>query len=104
MLTGLDGTVCYLDDIIVIGKNTSVHLENLNKVFERIKDYGFHINKNKCSFLQNSVECLGFIVDKTGVCTSPTKIKAIVDMPTPTNISQLRSFLGNGQSLYEVYS
>ena len=32
--------------------------------------------------------------DKEGVHTSTTKIKAITEMPKPTNISQLRSFLG----------
>ena len=94
MLAGLQGTVCYLDDIIVTGVNTTEHLDNLDKVFEKIKDYGFHINKTKCSFLQDSVEYLGFVVDKNGVHTSPSKIKAIVEMPNPINISQLRSFLG----------
>ena len=94
MLAGLDGTVCYLDDIIVTGNNTANHLKNLRKVLERVKEYGFHINKNKCSFLQDSIEYLGFVVDKHGVHTSPSKTKAIVDMPQPTNVSQLRSFLG----------
>ncbi|CAF5206197.1 unnamed protein product, partial [Rotaria magnacalcarata] len=94
MLSGLEGTVCYLDDIIITGKNEIDHLNNLNKVFSRIKEYGFHINQGKCSFLQNSVEYLGFIIDKFGIHTSPSKIKAIVNMPKPTNVSQLRSFLG----------
>ncbi|CAF0711795.1 unnamed protein product [Adineta steineri] len=94
MLAGLQGTVCYLDDIIVTGVNKMEHLDNLNKVLEKIKDFGFHINKSKCSFLQDSVEYLGFIVDKNGVHTSPSKTKAIVEMPYPTNISQLRSYLG----------
>jgi hypothetical protein len=94
MLAGLEGVVCYLDDIIVTGKNKSDHLNNLNKVFARIKEYGFHINKNKCTFLQDNVEYLGFIVDKNGVHSSPSKTKAILDMPKPTNLSQLRSFLG----------
>lgn len=94
MLAGLDGTVCYLDDIIITGNNKEQHLKNLNNVMERIKEYGFHINKKKCSFLQDSIEYLGFVVDKEGVRTSPSKTKAIVDMPKPTNVSQLRSFLG----------
>ena len=94
MLTGLDGTVSYLDDIIITGKDLVDHLNNLDKVFARIQEYGFRINRSKCSFLQQSVEYLGFIVDKNGVHTSTSKTKAIVDMPNPTNVSQLRSFLG----------
>jgi transposase InsO family protein len=94
MLAGLNGTVCYLDDIIITGKNMEDHLYNLHQVFERITEYGFRVNKNKCSFLQDQVEYLGFIVDKHGVHTSPSKTKAIVEMPKPNNLSQLRSFLG----------
>ena len=94
MLTGLEKTVCYLDDIIITGTNMEDHLNNLEKVFARIQEYGFHINKSKCSFLQNSVEYLGFIVNKHGVHTSPSKTKAIIQMPNPTNVSQLRSLLG----------
>ncbi|CAF4492109.1 unnamed protein product, partial [Rotaria sp. Silwood2] len=90
MIAGLDGTICYLDDIIVTGKNK---IDHLNKLFIRIKDFGFTINKSKCVFLQNHVEYLDFIVDKNGIHSSPSKIKAIIDMPKPTNLSQLRSFL-----------
>ena len=84
----------YLDDIIVTGRNNIEHLNNLEKLFNRIREYGFHLNKQKCSFLQDKVEYLGFIVDKHGIHSSPSKISAIINMPRPGNISQLRSFLG----------
>ena len=94
MLSGLDGTVSYLDDIILTGKTEADHWINLRKLFDRIKDYGFHVNQNKCMFFKDFVEYLGFIVDKAGVRTSPSKTKAIISMPAPINVSQLRSFLG----------
>jgi hypothetical protein len=37
---------------------------------------------------------MGFIVDKNGRRSDPQKITAIADMPAPTNITTLRSFLG----------
>ena len=40
------------------------------------------------------VECLGYIVDEHGVHVDPTKIQAIHDWPTLTNLTELRSFLG----------
>ncbi|CAF4893525.1 unnamed protein product [Rotaria sp. Silwood1] len=94
MLAGLEGTVCCLDDITVTGKNKIDHFNNLNKVFIRLKEYRFHINIDKCIFLQYYVEYLGFIVDKNGIHTLPSKTKAIMNVPKPTNITQLRSFLG----------
>ena len=94
MLAGVEGVVCYLDDIIVTGRTKAEHLQRLNVVFARIEAFGFHVNKKKCIFLQNHVEYLGFVVDKHGVHTSSSKTKAIVNMPKPSNLSQLRSFLG----------
>ena len=58
--------VCYFDDIIVTGKDKAEHLLNLERVLSRIQEYGFHVSKEKCYFLQDSVEYLGHIVDKNG--------------------------------------
>ena len=75
---GLPGVVCYLDDIIVNGKDKSEHLE---QVLSRIREYGFRVRKEKCSFMQDSVEYLGHIVNKNGIQMSPKKVEAIVKMP-----------------------
>lgn len=94
IFSGVAGVVCYLDDIIVTGSTYIDHLRNLSIVFARIQTFGFRVNKTKCAFLKHQVEYLGFVVDKHGVRTSPSKTKAIADMPKPTNLPQLRSFLG----------
>ena len=94
MLQGLSGVVCYLDDIIVTGKSKAEHLRNLERVLARIQEYGFQVRKEKCSFMQDSVEYLGHIVDKNGISVSPKKANGIVEMPEPENQQQLHSFLG----------
>ena len=94
MLQGLSGVVCYLDDIVVTGKSDAEHLQNLERVLAKIQEYGFQVRKEKCSFMQDSIEYLGHIVDKNGIHVSPKKIKGIVEMPKPRNQHQLRSFLG----------
>jgi len=50
VLQGLSGVVCYLDDIIVTGKNKSEHMFNLDQVLNRIQENGFRVHKEKCSF------------------------------------------------------
>ena len=75
MLQGLSGIVCYLDDIIVTGKSDAEHLQNLERVLAKIQEYGFQVCKEKCSFLQDSVEYLGHIVDKNGIHVSPKKTR-----------------------------
>ena len=41
--------------------------------------------KEKCQFLQKSVEYLGHRIDQTGVHTSAEKVKAVVNAPSPHN-------------------
>ena len=91
---GLQGTACYMDDLLITGHNKEEHLKNLEAVLKRIEEYGFRIRKVKCLFLQDSVEYLGHIIDKLGVRPSPSKVEAILKAPKPENQMQLRSFLG----------
>ena len=94
VIQGLQGTACYIDDLLITGCTKEEHLKNLEAVLKRIEEYGFCIKKEKCSFLQDSVEYLGHIIDKSGVRPSPTKVEAILKAPKPENQMQLRSFLG----------
>jgi hypothetical protein len=47
----------------------------------------------KKAFGMNRLQYLGFIVDKHGVHVDPTKIQVIRGWPTPTTLTELRSFL-----------
>ena len=94
MTAGLKGVATYLDDILVKGDDKTEHDQNLMALFERINDYGFKVKIEKCSFHQKQVKFLGYLVDKNGRKPDPEKITAISKMPTPTNVNQLRSFLG----------
>lgn len=95
MVTGLKGTFAYLDDIVVTGSTVQEHDANLMALLERIKDYGFRIRPEKCSFGRSSIKYLGFIVDKNGRRPDPSKIDVIKSMPVPKDAAQLRSFLGS---------
>ena len=52
------------------------------------------MKQEKCTFLQSEVEYLGYCINETGIHTSPSKLEAIQQEPTPTNTTELRSFLG----------
>lgn len=49
---------------------------------------------SKCAFGVDKVEYLGYVNFSEGVIIDPSKIQAMVDWPTPTNIKALRGFLG----------
>ncbi|XP_047984364.1 uncharacterized protein K02A2.6-like [Leguminivora glycinivorella] len=84
----------FLDDIIITGADDRAHLETLTEVFERLRKYGLKVKKEKCTFFAPSVTYLGFVISKKGVHTCPDKIKAIKEVDEPSNVSELRSFLG----------
>ena len=92
ILQGTEGTGCYLDDIIVTGKNDEDHLKNFSVVLSRPQKYVLRLKRIKCLFLQPEVEFLGYRIDKTGLHTSDEKVTAIKQAPTPKNVTQLRSF------------
>ena len=70
LLNGLTGVRCYLDDIVITGKSTEVHLNNLPRVLERLQDKGFRLKKDKRHFLQSSVEYLGHVINANGLHTT----------------------------------
>ena len=74
LLSCLTGVRCYLDDIIFTGMSTEEHLKHLSQVLERLQDKGFRLMKDKCHFLQTSVEYLGHVIDTDGLHTTMYKV------------------------------
>ena len=100
LLQGMDGVILYIDDILVTGKTRTEHIKTLDEVLARLGKAGLHLNKNKCVFLAPSVSYLGFCIDSQGLHPLPEKVRAIQDAPKPSNVTELKSFLG----LVQYYS
>jgi hypothetical protein len=86
--------VVYLDDIIIFNKTWEEHIRHIKQVFSSLQQDKLYSNLEKCSFGMNRVQYLGYIVDEHGVHVDPTKIQFIRDWPSPTTLTELRSFLG----------
>ena len=84
----------YLDDILITAKTESEHIKNLEEVLIRLEKVGLRLKKQKCSFKLPSVDYLGHSITPEGLQPTKEKIRAITDAPVPTNLAQLRSFLG----------
>ncbi|UYV68123.1 hypothetical protein LAZ67_5003116, partial [Cordylochernes scorpioides] len=94
LLKGIPMVFCALDDILITGKNDQDHLKNLECVLQRIQEAGLKLRKDKCSFLAPSLEYLGHKIAKDGLQPLPSKVEAIQAAPSPTNLTELRAFLG----------
>lgn len=84
----------YLDDIIVFSSSVSQHLQRLEVVLSRLQREGLKVKLEKCAFFQREVSYLGHIISCQGVSTDPAKIEAVAKWQRPSQVSELRSFLG----------
>ena len=90
----LPNVICYLDDILLVSSDHNEHELLLNKVFKRLQDTGLKLRADKCDLGVSEIVYLGFKITKDGLLPTSTKVSAIKNAPRPTNVSQLRSYLG----------
>jgi hypothetical protein len=84
----------YIDDVLVYGKTESEYVNNLRKVFQRFREKGMTANPDKCIFGAESVEFVGHVLDAEGITFSKIKFASVVDFIKPSNLKELRSFVG----------
>lgn len=84
----------YLDDIVVFSTSLQEHINNLEKVFKRLRESNFKIQMDKSEFLKLETSFLGHIICNDGVKPNPDKIKAIENYPLPKTATEIKRFLG----------
>ena len=89
-----DNLEVYIDDIAIFSNNWKDHIRVLDLVCKRLEEKGFSVNPLKCEFGVKETDFLGHWLTPTGVKPLRKKIQGILDMEEPTNLGQLRSFLG----------
>lgn len=94
ILSGLAGVQCYLDDLLITVKDKQEHLSNLKAILQRLQSFGLKVRKDKYKFFCPAVEYLGHVIYGLGLHKAPSKVKVIMEVPAPQNVSQLWSFLG----------
>ena len=84
----------YIDDIIIYSDSIEEHYEHLAEVFEVLRQNKLVCQIDKCHFFLKQLKYLGKVVSGEGVATDPELIEWMVNYPKPTNVKQVRSFLG----------
>ena len=94
VLQGIQNVIVYLDDILLSSATESDHLKLIDQVLDRLEKAGLRARKGKCQFFVPSVTYLGHKIDAEGLHPLPDKVKAIQDAPSPTNVQELKAYLG----------
>ena len=63
-------------------------------VLELLRKKKLYAKFSKCEFWLDSVSFLGHVVSKDGVMVDPSKIETVKNWVRPTNVSEIRSFVG----------
>ena len=85
----------YIDDILLTkGATFEEHLNLLEICLRLLMEAGMQVNAKKSNFCQKSLEFLGCELTPTGYKPLQSRVDAIMRIKPPTNISQVRGFLG----------
>jgi hypothetical protein len=63
--------IIYLDDILIYSQSEEEHTQHLEKVMEHLRQSELYANPKKCSFFQDEIEFLGYLVNIKGIYMDP---------------------------------
>ena len=84
----------YIDDMLVKSTTAELHIAHLSEAFQILREYNMKLNLAKCAFGVSTGKFLGFIVNNRGIKANPDKIKAVLDMPSPSSIKEVQRLTG----------
>jgi hypothetical protein len=86
--------VIFLDDILIYSRDEQEHEDHLRQVLQCLRDNQLYGSLPKCAFFRAKVHYLGHVISGDGISVDPSKIRAIMDWPAPTSVTEVRSFMG----------
>ena len=89
--------IVYLDDIFVYNATWEENISHLTQVLEALKRQKLLENLKKCEFARQSLVYLGYVIGGGELKIDPSKMEAIMKWLVPTNITEVRSFIGATQ-------
>lgn len=86
--------VVYLDDILIFSTSIQEHVEAINNIFNKLREFNLKIQIDKCKFFAKSTEYLGHVLTRDGIKPNEKKIEVIRNIHLPKTPKQIKSFLG----------
>lgn len=84
----------YLDDIVIVTPTFDKHLAVLEEVLRRLSEAHLTVSWDKCQFCRSELRYLGYVVDVHGLHADPEKVQAMLQLPSPKTVSEVRRILG----------
>ena len=94
----------YVDDMLTKSKKAADHIADLSQTFDQLEKYQMKLNPTKCIFGVQEGMFLGYIVNQRGIEANPDKIKALLELQSPTTKREVQSLRGRGVALNRFVS
>ncbi|CAL8174473.1 unnamed protein product [Prunus armeniaca] len=85
----------FMDDFSVFGSSFDDCLHHLSLVLKRCQETNLILNWEKCHFMVRQGIVLGHVVSSKGIEVDKAKINIISNLPPPSSVKRVRSFLGH---------
>jgi hypothetical protein len=85
----------FMDEFSVYGKTFMDCLTNLEKVLTRCAEVDLVLNWEKCHFMVKQGIVLEHVISERGIEVDKAKVETVEQLPPPTDVKSLRSFLGH---------
>ncbi len=99
LVEGLQGVEVVADDFLVHGIDVRTHDANLHAFLQRCEERDVVLSSNKLQLRRSEVPFIGHLATADGIVAAPGKVRALIDMPQPTDTAGVRRFLGMVQYL-----
>ena len=84
----------FIDAIVIYIKTEKEHEEHVRLVLETLETAHLMLKDSMCHWAQTKIDLLGYVVSAYGVSPQPAKTEAIRALNRPSNMTELRWFLG----------
>lgn len=86
--------LAFLDDVLILGKDFTDHMKNLEEVLDRFRLYNLKLKPKKCVLFQTKAKFLGKIVTGNSISVDPQSNNTVRNWPEPKCTRDVESFLG----------
>jgi Ran GTPase-activating protein (RanGAP) involved in mRNA processing and transport len=100
----------YLDKFVIVSwmilylfQDKEEHEKHLRMVLQVLREHQLYAKLSKCSFYQQQINYLGHIISKEGMAVDLENIKVIKEWPAPSNVIEVRSFMGLASYYKMIY-
>ena len=82
------------DDIIAFDSDPIAHAQTIRSLFERLRRHNLKLSPSKARFDATDANFLGHTISPSGLRPSAEKVSALINMPMPTDVKQVRALMG----------